>query len=364
MRMSREKIFEESEFRPLNKEDLSQLASLILGMKGYSSEDFWLKSINAQYYEWMYFDNPLGGAHTCAAFHEGNLVASFAISPRKFFLNGKKTLIGKTMDMFTNPRYQGLGLMSVLTESCYRDARAGGMEKYYVTPSDKSYPIFLKKFGYKEPFKVNYRVKPINPAPLLEKTLKGIRGGGAVSGVVDKAAKRVFSIVHRGAFNGYEFEEVNCFDINFNMLWEASAEPFTGLCRDTDYLTWRYVKHPDEYRVFKMYRGGRFEGYLVTKITQRRGYRTGEVVDFFVDWNDRRALHALLLYASGYLRGEGCLAAQVWSIENGRYEQQFARAGFRFRRKKLHFLLSPDCTDRNFYDRMSWHLTQGDGNDL
>jgi hypothetical protein len=56
--------------------------------------------------------------------------------------------------------------------------------------------------------------------------------------------------------------------------------------------------------------------------------------------------------------------AQSWAIENTRLENQLRRAGLSFKRKKINFVLSPDSVYNEFYDKNTWLLTQGDGNDI
>ncbi len=364
MKAKREEVLTKTEFRPLVESDLADLASLVLGMKNYGSDQFWLKTIDADYYRWMYFGNPAGKAHTCAAFHEGRLVASFSISPRRMQMGGEVVSAGKTMDMFTHPDYQGLGLMSMLTGACFASAQKAGIKNLYVTPSDNSYPIFLKKFGYVEPFHVHYMIKVLNLGPVIRKKLNVTDKEKHFTRSFDGAVAAAVHHIVRWRYRDCETEEVEGFDGLFDDLWNESRKPAVAIVRDRQYLSWRYVDHPDRYRIFKVHKRGRVAGFFVLKMTRRRGYEIGEVVDFFSSGRDEGMSKVILGMASDIIRREGCMAAQLWSIKGSASGRRNSRAGFRIRRKKMHFLLSRGCTVPVYYDPDSWFLTQGDGNDI
>ena len=74
----------------------------------------------------------------------------------------------------------------------------------------------------------------------------------------------------------------------------------------------------------------------------------------------------MIRHAMSVLADAGCVVAQCWAIEKTRTNNVLRRAGLRLKRRKVNFVLSPEASTRHamFYDKDSWLLTQGDGNDL
>ncbi len=122
---------------------------------------------SAAYYRWMYYDNPAGPAFGFLARHGDRIVSSFAVAPKVMQVGGRRVRVGKTMDMFTDPDYQGMGLIKRCAERVFAAAREAGIDGWYVTPSVNSYPIFTGKWGYREDFDVIYRARIIDLEAVL-----------------------------------------------------------------------------------------------------------------------------------------------------------------------------------------------------
>jgi hypothetical protein len=55
---------------------------------------------------------------------------------------------------------------------------------------------------------------------------------------------------------------------------------------------------------------------------------------------------------------------QAWSVPGTRLDTELRRAGLRWRRGEVKFLLSPDFPGEAASDPDAWLLSQGDGNDV
>src|SRR5699024_2370451 len=136
-------------------------------------------------YRWMYLANPAGPAVVHSAHLGDRIVASFALAPKVFQVGGRRVVLGKTMDMFTDPDFQGRGLIKRCTSAVFDDARARGIAGWYVTPTVNSYPIFTGRWGYREDLRVVYRARVLQWAPVLAAVA---RPAGVVGRVVDALA--------------------------------------------------------------------------------------------------------------------------------------------------------------------------------
>lgn len=359
----REEILREVEFRPMVESDLDQLATLIAGMSVHSPDQLRLRDVSGDYYHWMYYRNPAGRAFTCCAIYRGRLIASFALAPKRFLIEGREMRVGKTMEIFTHPDFQGLGLMSKVAQRVFESARAGGIDLWYVAPSKNSYPIFKNKWGYIEAFDNHYRAMPLKPSAVAAVVVRPAWLGRLAGFPLDLALVLARSILPSPS--DYWVEEADSFGAETDALWERCRGYRLILVRDSVYMTWRYLDNPDRYIPLHVYERGRGHvGILVLKHTLRRGLKVGELVDFLCPPEDRRTRLAMFRLGVERLYRDGCAVAETWAIENTELERDLVRVGFVIRRKKLPILLSPDAELPAFYDRNAWFLTQGDGNDI
>ena len=138
----------EIEFRPFTEDDLADISQLITGMSD-DDEGLQLRDKTAAYYRWMYYDNPAGPAWLLGPPRRPD---RDLVRARAQGLHGRRrVVVGKTMDMFTDPEYQGMG-SSPCADAVFDAAPDAGIHGWYVTPSVNSYPIFAGKWGYREDF--------------------------------------------------------------------------------------------------------------------------------------------------------------------------------------------------------------------
>jgi GNAT superfamily N-acetyltransferase len=353
----------EIEFGHLSEADLAGISDLITRMSS-AEGDLRLRDKTPAYYRWMYLANPAGPANVHSARHRGAVVSTFAVAPKIVQIDGRMTLLGKTMDIFTDPAYQGQGLMKRCADAVFREAAASGMDGWYVTPSVNSYPIFAGKWGYREDFRVVYRALILDYSRVLAAAIKPSGLGRAVGAVAD-AVRR---LVPRRPFRlprGYEVRPMTIFGEEVDQLWNKVADGYrVALVRDADYLNWRYVENPDHYWALGLDHNGTLVGIIVITTTIRRGIRVGEIVDYVCAADDLATFRLLVRVAVADLKERGCALCQAWSIKGTRLDRRLRKAGLVLRRTDVKFLISPGFPDSAIYDPEAWLLTQGDGNDV
>lgn len=359
---AKERIRSEITYDVLTREDLPLLARLIDGMRRERDDTLQLRAFSPEYYDWIYFRNPAGAAVVFAGKHHGEVVTSFAITPKRIQFGDEVVLCGKTMDMFTHPDYQGMGLIGQVTSRVFQEARARGIQMWYVTPSSNSYPIFRGKWGYVESVPVNYVVRVLDHTSTFGAVVRP-NALGRVAGAVVDASRRLGSRDVQPA-STFEVREERYFGSETDALWARCHGYGVALVRNAPYLTWRYLENPDHYDVHKFYLGTALRGILVTKFTRRRGLKVGELVDLVsVPW-DREVRSAMLKFAVRKFSDSRCAFAQGWAIEDSTWEAELRAQGLGRRRRKMAILFSPEASRLEFYDPQAWLLTQGDGNDL
>lgn len=351
----------EIEFNAFSASDLDGISRLITTMSD-GDAGLHLRDKSPAYYRWMYFDNPAGKAFGCYAKHGDRIVSSFAVAPKLMVMGGRTCRIGKTMDMFTDPDYQGTGLIKKCAERVFAEARANGVDGWYVTPSVNSYPIFKGKWGYQEPFELIFRARLLDPRAVLAAVSPGVaaRLGPGMMNRLSRWPRRQLELPR-----GWVVRELNRFGAETDALWDAVGSGHQlAVVRDAAYLNWRYVDNPDHYTIWALQYLGAVRGIVVGKQTTRRGLPVGDIVDLVCAKDDAQTLRLLVRWAIDRFGAAGCAMVESWSINGTWFDRQLRSAGLLIARTKVPLLLSPDYPDPLLYDPGAWWLTQGDGNDV
>jgi hypothetical protein len=264
--------------------------------------------------------------------------------------------------MFTHPGYQGLGLIKGAVSRVFQDARSRGIRMWYVTPSNRSYSIFVNKWRYVESCRVNYIVRVLDYAAVMASVMRPA-ALGRLAGTALNVGSGLLARVPAPDLR-FEFRSERKFGPETDTLWQNCRGYRVALVRDAAYMTWRYLENPDHYDIVKVYAGSALRGILVTKFTRRRGLKVGEFVDCVTIPGDSDARRAIYRYGLRFFQTEGCAFAQNWAIQGSRWEQEMIRCGIAHRRRRIPVLFSPEAPQPEFYDPDAWFLAPGDGNDL
>jgi GNAT superfamily N-acetyltransferase len=359
----RDRLRSEVEVSSFAPEDAEGLAELIDGMTEDAPEVTTIRDGSAAYYRWMYSENPAGPAIVHVARHRGRIVGNFAIAPKRFMVEGQPVCIGKTMDMFTHPDCQGLGLMGRLAKGVFAEAREAGIDTWYVTPSPNSYPIFLNKWGYRESHLLHFACRILRPSGLLAASNKTRVFAGILGAPLDRFWALGRFGIGKGR-DGYSVTEVSRFGKEADALWQQAEVGSVCLIRDAEYLNWRYIDGPDRYEVFRCDRGSRQVGTIILKRTIRRGQPCGDIVDLVSRRGDPDTPLIMLRWAIEHFAKEGCVMAQAWSVAEAPLTTALRAAGLRWLRAKVPILFTPDSSHDAIYRPEQWTLTLGDGNDI
>lgn len=103
--------------------------------------------------------------------------------------------------------------------------------------------------------------------------------------LVEKAITRELLPENAPADRRFEFREMKFTDPEVDRIWERKRGEFrAGLIRDSQYLTWRYGRHPFfGYRLSAVYEGDEAIGLIVTVKGRKKNCA---VVDSVLPWDD------------------------------------------------------------------------------
>ena len=193
----------------------------------------------------------------------------------------------------------------------------------------------------------------------------------------DKLKNKFISIFFGGIYNfifanylriikhpGLTVSRISIFDDKFDGLWQDASRDYSILVvRDKDYLNWRFINTPIEYRVYSSVKEGKLSGYIVLKVEEVDNVIKGKVAELFVKSDDTASAEALLLEAMRYFIQCKCVTAECLMHSSKKsYQSSLTKLGFFIKRAQKKFIgyaqdkvLSEEIGDFN-----SWFISAAD----
>jgi GNAT superfamily N-acetyltransferase len=270
----------------------------------------------AEYYYNMYFNNPVGKGISIIAKHRKKIIAHFGIAPKKYKIDNQEITIGKTMDMFTDSNYQKMGLSSKLLNLAFREAEKDGIYIFYVTPSQFSAPIFLKKFNFEEPFTFREYWYVFDFKKVLDSKKKLPFINAFLSSI-----NRLKNHIVKNKYNlpaNISIERKNGFGEEVDAFWNSIKNSYKiTLVKDLNYMTWRYISNPADYKIYYLLQNRILIGILILKIIQRFGDTVGVIVDTIYDQQKPEIFEAMIRYSFDSFEANNCVSGLAWGTGEG-----------------------------------------------
>lgn len=103
------------------------------------------------YFSWKYRDNPSGSLVGFEATHQGAVVASYAVIPEAYVVDGRPRVVWQSMDTMTHPDYQRRGLFVTLARMTFDHLASVDPEFLIIgIPAPASHAGFTKKLGWSD----------------------------------------------------------------------------------------------------------------------------------------------------------------------------------------------------------------------
>jgi hypothetical protein len=130
--------------------------------------------------------------------------------------------------------------------------------------------------------------------------------------------------------------------------------------RDAEYLNWRYVDSPRDYRCFGAYRDDRLAGVAVVGHTFKHGVSAGFLADLVIDPQAVPVMGPLLARALEEVKGDAD-ALVLLPPRDHTQRRALLRSGFAPTNKRLRFIGKPLHEEAHLETRGdAWHFTLGD----
>lgn len=128
------------------------------------------------------------------------------------------------------------------------------------------------------------------------------------------------------SIDGMQIKSVEIFDSSFDRFFEARQSSITfGLVKDSKYLTWRYLEHPDrDYQILVAFEQAEMVGYMVLF----NDHGKSSICECEYLPGKEQAVHALVEYAVIVARQAGSRVMDVWAADQNPLCKALQNAGF------------------------------------
>lgn len=308
-------------------------------------------------WEWQYINNPQGKAHLSLAVDNETseiLAGHYAMMAYQVKLGNEHLRMAQSVDTFTNPNFRNQGIFIDLAKITYDEAKKDNVFGVFGFPNASSYPGFVKKLGFNDPFGLKFWVKPLSLGIIIKKLnfprLLGWKWGQIPLFITPK---RIIN-------NFFEVEKLP-------QDWEKLIKKFERIvpicvARTNEYMSWRFFNCPDRsYKYFEFRQDGDLLGFVVLAITNDQ-YPTGQIVDFIFSSTDH--CEEMITFCMWKLKSLGAYTAVSYLHHENIISRYFSQLGFRARGSETRFILKNLNSIPN-YDNFvltpaNWYLTGGD----
>jgi len=284
------------------------------------------------YFDWQYYANPAGNAHTWVARAGEDIVSSMTAIPHEVLVRGEKRLGWRVQDLLTRPEYGGFGIYHTFSKMANKFLRRPEFPLNFTFPNEKSHKGFIS-IGWTQAFRV--------PLRILED----------LGSVKEEAVKA-------------KVAPIRSFGEEVDAIWNAYSNcvSFT-LNRSSQYLKWRYLMNPKgKYSPFILSLGKDRLVMVLKYYDRENGERWAHLCDLFQAGENKELTEAAVKYAICFAHEMGSKSLSCWSVPTHAADPILERNRFRLQKDLNRWVVvNVNAMDAEpFWDASRWHLSMGD----
>ena len=274
-------------------------------------------------FDWFFDRNPTGGRMLSAAEQDGQVVGVLAMSLAHAVVGGVEEVIAFAVHAVTHPRARGRGIFSQLELRNEGLAAEAGASLALGFTNPMAGPILVGRLGWRDLYRMRLWARVLRPLRAARRL-----GGGGLP-VTRGGTLARFGPAQEEAWRREAGRLGNC------------------LVRSAEYLNWRYVDTPKDYRAFAS-----ANGYAVLGHGVHRGMSAAVVCDLVAPGSEARSLLRRCLREA---RGGADVAL---GVPPPGQRAVFLSLGFLPTPVRIRVIGKPLASDARLPDR--WHFAPGD----
>lgn len=282
------------------------------------------------FYQWKYFDNPLGQVMGRCAYQDGGLLASHSGMPVLLQAGKEAYHAIQLVDAMVVPTARRLGIFSRIAKETFEWMDSNRIVAAFVFPAPVTLQALTVKFGWTHVLDIPRFVRVLDARQsksAVSNPLKRFLFGLWLATVQIYAGSRI----NRAEPASLQIEPISGYDERFDALWSrASCELKLATARTSTYLQWRYAAHPEKtYKCLGALFDDQLWAYVIFCHVKTQGIQTWELVELVVDPSMRIAGLALLHDLCDRAKQKGIGQLTTWALPHQRlYTGLLCEAGF------------------------------------
>jgi len=308
-------------------------------------------------FDWLYLDNPHGLARAWVA-EEGSTgrgVGAAAAFPHKLVVDDSIRLGYVLGDFCIHPQHRTLGLALQLQRACLEQLGSPCSCLTYDFPSERMMAIYRRMqlaplchmVRWSKPLRADRKISELGgPSALVRILAPPINKLLELKDVATLSNGGWTIMEHRGNFQD-----------EFSQLAHVVGSRY-GTCveRSSEYLNWRYLRHPlVRYEVLTARRGRDLMGYVVFSHAEQ----DAKIVDLF-GFNNIAMWTALVAQVVALLRGRAIVTLSAPALATNPWISVLKKSGFHPREQAPLVICRPGSTAASEDMASLWYLTDGD----
>jgi hypothetical protein len=304
-------------------------------------------------YNWELMDNTIGEPEAMIALDGEKVVAMVIAVLKEFYLSGEKTIVAEIQDGYTHQNYFRRGLFSKLAIALENNLIERNINLIYGIPNDNNYPIFVKKLGYTDPYKIRILFKILKTNNLLSKYIKTKWIRMILSPLLNTCLALSNIFIFQKKQDTISIDEVEQFPKEINTFCDSVQKEFDViLSRNNRYLNWRYIDSPRNYQCYVAKKGHDIVGYFVLSIVNDGRINKGYIIDFLTYKNSEMASIIFKAIAKIFKNNQVDIAL-VWMNDKAYFYKKLLKLLYFPSKKEKYFILKNSRADNEIDNLMS-----------
>ncbi len=348
------------EYREGDETSIMKLRGLVFADS--KSMDWWV---------WQHKQNPAGEAIIIVGDNEKEqgIVGHVCFMPLRIKIRDEDCLAAVIVDIMVHPDYRGHGLYGQLRLEAIKIAQQNNILFTSSFPNEISSRIRFRIPGSKTIFKKTpLWIKPFQVENIVTMYFKKNNMLNPLLVVITKGITRITDRSRNYQIRT-QVREVKEIDDRFDILWEkGSSLHRIMMVRDKAFLDWRYIKKPDaEYTIYISEQSNQLLGYVVLRIIEDNGLKTGWIADILTSAKNSLAAMDLIAKAIHHCKAMGVDMIMCVMPPKAYLAPTLRKHGFSYSYKLLRKLnpiriapILPKHPEVILVNPSNWYLTRGD----
>jgi len=333
-------------YRPGDEDDIRALFDIVFR-----------KPLGGARWRWKLHTLPTPAENEWVAEGAGGVVGHYAVSPIRFWVDGRRVIIPHGCDAMTHPAFRRQGIMTALGQRANEVWRAAG-SPFQIGFHYGGWGSVREGLGWRPAVRMVWLTLRLRPLAAVAR-----RVGWRAPRAAERLYERWLDARTRHDESDLDITPVHAASDIFDRLWLTLAPSYRfAAVRDRAWVQWRYLDMPDsDQRVCTAQRGEEALGYLAYRVHRDTEKAWAVILDCFTAPADRVTSGALLRHARRELLAEGVESIAALVVLDSPLYEALRAAGYSPRRQGYSFSVVPYADVDLGHGPRDWFLTGAEG---